>query len=80
MSGQKSIFRELADFASSVCNGKIPQEMGDWLAAAPVTQLRKDNGKARPIAVGDTIRRICAKLLAKEAASKAEEIFNSGAG
>ena len=42
--------------------GEAPSAIGPWLCAAPVTPLRKRDNGVRPIAVGETIRRLVGKM------------------
>ena len=47
---------------SLLAAGEAPSDIGPWLCAAPVTPLRKRNDGVRPIAVGETIRRLVGKM------------------
>ncbi len=47
--------RALVAFINQLDQGEGPRALGVWITGAPITPLRKDDGGARPIAVGETI-------------------------
>ena len=49
--------------------------MAEWIASEPLTALKKDDGGVRPIAVGQTIRRLIGSILLGRVASKAKELL-----
>ena len=69
---------------TAVCNvilaGEVPPAVHPFLCGASLVPLKKnDVGDARPIAVGETLRRLCAKLLCAELAEKVgKELLKGG--
>ena len=49
-----------------LAKGAAPRELAPYLAGASLTALPKKDGSARPIAVGETLRRLTAKCLCAE--------------
>ncbi len=49
---------------------KAPISMSQWIASAPVTPLCKRDGGVRPIAVGETLRRLVGNLWMKRITTK----------
>ena len=45
-----------------VASGRAPQGVAPWLAGATLTALPKKDGSVRPIAVGETLRRLTGSL------------------
>ena len=45
-------------FVNLFLSGKRPPQLAPWLCGAPLTALQKRNGGIRPIAVGETLRRL----------------------
>jgi len=52
----------LTAVVNRLAQGKVPKEMAQWIAAAPVTPLVKRDNGVRPIAVGETLRRLVGKV------------------
>ena len=42
--------------------GKLPDDIRPWLCGASLMALRKPNNSLRPVAVGETLRRLCSKV------------------
>ena len=42
--------------------GEIPDDVRPWVCGASLMALRKPNGSLRPVAVGETLRRLCSKV------------------
>ena len=42
--------------------GEMPPELTPWITGAPLTPLKKPDGGVRPIAVGETLRRIISSI------------------
>ena len=68
--------RDLCDLlcrvVQSVVSGNPPIEIGQALAASRLIGLAKENGDVRPIAVGECLRRLCARFISlQEKASMA---------
>ena len=57
------LLHAIAALCTRWARGRAPPELAVWIAGAPVTPLRKRNNDVRPIAVGETIRRIVASVL-----------------
>ena len=56
-----------------LAQGTIPGEVLDGLRLGRLTALRKPDGGVRGIVVGDVMRRLVARTMAKQVAKKAEE-------
>ena len=57
----EALFEALAAFSSAMANGHFGQECRGLFTAARLVPLPKKGDGARPIAVGDTLRRLVAK-------------------
>jgi hypothetical protein len=55
--------------------GRSPTPFAPWLCGAPLTSLAKPNGEARPIAVGEIIRRLVAKRLMARVSQPAQALL-----
>ena len=55
-----------------LASGQAPSSMSQWVGSAPVTPLCKRDGGVRPIAVGETLRRLVGKLWMKRISAKAQ--------
>lgn len=53
---------ELTTWINILLAGRAHPLISPWLCGAPLTALNKKNGGVRPIAVGETIRRLISKL------------------
>ena len=42
--------------------GELPEDIRPWLCGAALMALRKPNKSLRPVAVGETLRRLCSKV------------------
>ena len=57
--GHRSTFiSAMTRFLNLFLSGKGPPQLAPWLCGAPLTALQKRNGGIRPIAVGETLRRL----------------------
>ena len=63
----------LAGLATRLARGQAPRDIIPWLTGAPLTPLRKRDGGVRPIAVGETIRRLIASILMRRIRDQAAE-------
>ena len=48
----------LAKLLTKLARGAAPKELVPWIAGAPLIALLKPDGTIRPIAVGETLRRL----------------------
>ena len=55
--------------------GKAPKSISAWIAGAPLTALLKEDNGIRPIAVGETLRRIVSNCLMTSVSQEAREYF-----
>ena len=53
----------LAGLATHWARGKAPSSLASWITGAPLTALRKPKNDVRPIALGETLRRLVVSLL-----------------
>ena len=54
--------RLLAEVVSLMLKGELPEDIRPWLCGAALMALRKPNKSLRPVAVGETLRRLCSKV------------------
>eukprot|EP00171_Calliarthron_tuberculosum_P018864 IDg18864t1 len=52
----------LTRLCNKLAAGEAPPGIAQWVAAAPVIPLKKRGGGVRPIAIGETVRRLVGKL------------------
>lgn len=69
-----TLFR-LAKFATMFANGEMCSSVGSWFAPAPMVPLRKDVDGLRPIAVGDTLRRLVSKVLMARVRKESKDLL-----
>lgn len=60
---------------SMLMKGEAPQALAEWLAGAPLTQLKKSNNGVRPIAVGETLRRLTSSIALTRVSEKAAKLL-----
>ena len=66
------LLASLATLARMWCKGELPEEHGKIWNAANLTPLRKPDGGVRPVAVGDTLRRLVGKVLLSTSAARSQ--------
>ena len=57
------LLHALASLFTKWLKGRAPPRLAEWIAGAPLTPLRKSNNDVRPIAVGETLRRVAGSIL-----------------
>ena len=62
--GGKELVRVLTSFTQHVLDGKVPPSIQPVFLGATLIALKKKEGGLRPIAVGQTLRRMVAKCAA----------------
>ena len=69
----------LAKICSSLANGAAAPEIAEWLTGAPLFPIRKKDGGVRPIAVGEVMRRLVARMMCTDQGvrAKAARLFPS---
>ncbi len=50
-----------------MAGGKAQESARQWICCAPLTALAKPDGGLRPIAIGETLRRLTGKIHARDA-------------
>ena len=72
--------QSLAAVVNDVAAGQVPKEVLPLLMGANIVPLRKnaDDESARPVAPGETLRRLCAKRLNAEFGKRAGEVLLEG--
>ena len=72
--------QSLAAVVNDVAAGQVPKEVLPLLMGANIVPLRKnaDDEAARPVAPGETLRRLCAKRLNAEFGKRAGEVLLEG--
>ncbi len=73
--GKNGLLSALAAGLDILAKGHAPPCLAEWIAGAPLTALRKDDNGVRPIAVGETIRRLISSLLMARCTQQAKEIL-----
>ena len=53
----------LGAFIEAACGGKLPRQLAESLCASNLIAINKKDGGVRPIAFGDTLRRLAGKVL-----------------
>ena len=61
--GQEGALDALADLVIVLASGQAPTWLAPHLAGANGLALAKDNGDTRPIAIGETARRLTSRAL-----------------
>ena len=67
----------LASFVSSIVRGAVPLGVRRWMFGARLVGIAKRGGGTRPIASGETLRRLAAKLLCASVKGTARNFFLS---
>jgi len=60
---QQALLRALTCVVSLLANGRVPASLAPFFACARLIGLGKADGGVRPIAVGETLRRVVGKAL-----------------
>lgn len=68
-----SALRTLTAFVNLALQGDVPQSLAPFLASAPITPLAKPDGGIRPIAVGETWRRLISKCAVRHVTVQASQ-------
>eukprot|EP00971_Amphidinium_carterae_P258017 5121267-Amphidinium_carterae.1 len=76
-----SVIRELVKVINTMLAGTAPSEVQPWLMGGNLTVLTKPGGSGhRPIAVGETLRRLCCKVVFASAVEDVQDcdLFSLG--
>ena len=75
--GRKEMLKKIGQVCEILANGEAPKTIAPWLAGAPLFPLKKKGNGIRPVAVGEVLRRLVAKMLAQDDKVKqtAETLF-----
>jgi len=65
----------LTNLANHMVAGLAPRELAPFVAGAPLMALLKTGGGLRPIAIGETIRRLVSKCCCEATTEDAKVIF-----
>ena len=57
-------------------DGKLPEDVSPFMAGARLHAVKEKDGGIRPIAVGNLLRRLASKLVAREVATKAASMLS----
>jgi hypothetical protein len=68
--------RALTRLVRRFVNGKVPDSVLPLISAAHVVPLRKSNGRIRPIAIDNTLRRLVTKVLLPAAIAFSREFLH----
>ncbi len=74
---REDLGKRMTTVCEILANGEAPREIAKWIAGAPVYPLKKKGGGIRPVAVGEMVRRLVARLLANDGKikQKAADLF-----
>ncbi len=72
---QVDFLKALTSFINLLLAGGIPDHFAKFLASAPLTALRKPDNGVRPIAVGETYRRLTSRLAGRDALKTVQQHF-----
>ena len=61
------VARVLTEVVNLLASGRAPNSARQWICCASLTALAKPDGGLRPIAIGETLRRLTGIVLSKEA-------------
>jgi hypothetical protein len=67
------VVAHLTTLVNLLNKGQVPHDVQPWLCGALLMALPKKDGSARPISVGETLRRLTAKVLCKSSQDAARE-------
>ncbi len=67
--------KALVALVNQLAQGEGPRALAVWIAGAPITPLRKDDGGVRPIAVGETIRCLVSSMQLQLVIARAKKIL-----
>ena len=70
-----TVLDQLAAVANVLARGEAPTELSPYLGGATLFALEKKGGGLRPIAIGETLRRLVGKTLCKTAQEECKEYF-----
>ena len=70
--GSTSLIKALATLTDKWVKGLLPQRQAYYWSGANLTPLAKPDGGVRPVAVGETLRRLAGKALLATAVAKAQ--------
>ena len=60
-----------------LAKGRGPKALAPWLAGAPLTALKKDDGGVRPIAVGESLRRLVSGCLMHKVREQSSQVLST---
>ena len=69
------LVRTLTEVTNLLASGKAHPSAREWICCASLTALSKPDGSLRPIAIGETLRRLVGKVLAKDASEDFQSFF-----
>ena len=65
----------LTRFAAKAANGELPADFAQFVLCARLLPFKKKDDGVRPIAVGEVLRRLVAKLVLKQAMPDIQQFF-----
>ena len=69
------LFRLITEVVNLFLQGEVPESVRPFVCGASIMALRKPNGTLRPIAVGETIRRITGKVAVELISERARALL-----
>ena len=73
-SGDRTL-RLISEVVQLMLRGEIPEDIRPWICGASLMALRKPNGPLRPVAVGESLRRLCSKVAVELMGSSVRSIL-----
>src|ERR1700733_1858076 len=67
----------LKDFLNYLISGSVPSQIKHFIAGARLIALEKPNKDVRPIAIGESFRRISSKVICRACQSDVQEYFSN---
>ena len=71
----RQLLESLAAFTAKAVNGQLPSEFAPFLLGARLLPFKKKDDGVRPIAVGEVLRRLVAKIVLKQAMPDIQQLF-----
>ena len=73
-SGDQTL-RLVSEVIQLMLRGEIPEDIRPWMCGASLMAPRKPNGSLRPVAVGESLRRLCSKVAVELMGSSVRSIL-----
>jgi len=71
----RTCLAELTRWLNALLDGSINSQLAPWVVGAPLTAIRKPTSGVRPIAVGETFRRLASRLCCSAVRKRMPQVF-----